>query len=264
MRGLRISSFRADVTPPLGSPLCGGWIAPASKIADPLYAIGLVLLSDEAPVVLCAVDWCEICNEAQARLLSDLADAVGTSTDRIALHTVHQHNAPIMDLGAQRLISTAPGLADLMDRAHFLKSCAQIAEAARVACRGSTRAITHLGLGGARVREVASARRILGPHGTVRATRWSACKDRALRAEPEGVIDPILRTVAFLENGVAVAMLHYYATHPISYYGDGVVTADFVGIARRRLRSATPGCEHLCFTGCGGDISTGKYNDGSP
>jgi hypothetical protein len=56
-------------------------------------------------------------------------------------------------------------------------------------------------------------------------------------------------------------MLHYYAVHPTSMDGTGVVTPEFVGLARNR-RSEESGVPHIYFTGCGGNITAGKYNDG--
>ncbi|MEI6204285.1 MAG: caspase family protein, partial [Enhydrobacter sp.] len=51
---------------------------------------------------------------------------------------------------------------------------------------------------------------------------------------PEGLIDPMLRTVAFYDGAEKVASCHYYATHPMSHYGKGHVSSDFVGLARKR------------------------------
>jgi hypothetical protein len=49
----------------------------------------------------------------------------------------------------------------------------------------------------------------------------------------------------------------------MSYYGDGRVTSDFVGLARKQRQAEEPGCTQIYFTGCAGNISAGKYNDGS-
>ena len=57
--------------------------------------------------------------------------------------------------------------------------------------------VTHIGLGEAQVFKVASNRRIQGPDGRVRATRYTTCTDSALRAEPEGLIDPMVSLVSF-------------------------------------------------------------------
>jgi hypothetical protein len=49
----------------------------------------------------------------------------------------------------------------------------------------------------------------------------------------------------------------------MSYYRDGRVSSDFCGLARKRRQQEEPGCTHLYFTGCAGNVAAGKYNDGS-
>src|SRR5262249_30976615 len=61
-----------------------------------------------------------------------------------------------------------------------------------------------------------------------------------------------------------LVVLSYYATHPQSYYGEGGVSADFVGMARRLREEALPGVPHIHFNGASGNVAAGKYNDGSP
>jgi hypothetical protein len=90
----------------------------------------------------------------------------------------------------------------------------------------------------------------------------SHCKDPKMQAAPEGLIDPWLRTITFLGDDKPLVQMHYYASHPQSYYGDGRVTYDFPGIARERMQKET-GVFQLYFTGCAGNIAAGKYNDGS-
>jgi hypothetical protein len=48
----------------------------------------------------------------------------------------------------------------------------------------------------------------------------------------------------------------------MSFYGDGRASYDIPGIIRKNLEEKT-GAFHLYFTGCGGDVAMGKYNDGS-
>jgi hypothetical protein len=110
---------------------------------------------------------------------------------------------------------------------------------------------------------VASNRRIFGPDGKVRAVRYTACADPALRAEPEGTIDPIVSLVGFWNGDRPVAVLTYYATHPQSYYRTGIPNPDFPGIARFYRELAVPAARHIHFNGAGGNIGAGKYNDGS-
>ena len=149
-----------------------------------------------------------------------------------------------------------------MDVAAFETALRDVAEAAR-ASLSRFQTVTGVVAGGAQTRGVASNRRVPAPDGTIRV-RWSACTDAALRGEPEGLIDPRMISVAFWGEREKLGVLHYYATHPMSYYGDGRVTADFMGRARQRRFEEDDGVPHLVFTGCAGNITAGKYNDGSP
>ena len=99
----RIATFSADVTPPLGHACMGGGIAPVKKIDDPLFAHGWVLLGAGKPVVFVAVDWCEIRNDAYQRWRRVLADAAETAPERVLVACLHQHDAPVADLGGAAL-----------------------------------------------------------------------------------------------------------------------------------------------------------------
>jgi hypothetical protein len=262
MPALHLATFTCDVSPPLGHPLCGGWIEPARAIDDPLRALGVVLLGPAAPVVLCAVDWCGIRNDAHRAWREALARAAHTTAERVAVHCVHPHNAPFADLEAQKLLEAVPGAPPSLDRRFFEQAVARTADAVRAGLKKTER-ITHLGTGRARVEQVASNRRIVGADAKVRYVRYSATKDPKVRAEPEGLIDPWLRTLSFWDGATPRAALHYYATHPMSYYGDGRVTSDFCGLARDR-RAQESGVFQAYFTGCAGNVTAGKYNDGAP
>jgi hypothetical protein len=261
--GWHIAPFRFDVTPPVGHSLCGGWIRPVEGVDDPLEAIGFVLLGAGQPIVVCVVDWTGLLNEAHLAWRRALAEAAGTVPERVTVHTVHQHNAPLVCFDAEELAGRQPDLPRIFDR-DFHRRCLDAARGAVSAALRSTREVTHVAAGGAVVDRVAGNRRLArDASGRVTKMRGSACKDPALVAMPEGLIDPRLRTVAFFERGRKVVACHYYATHPMSYYGDGRVSSDFCGLARKRLQQDDPECTHLYFTGCAGNLAAGKYNDGS-
>lgn len=257
-----LAAFSADVTPCMGSPLCGGWIQSALAVDDPLLARGIVLLGAEQPIVLCAVDWCENRNGAYDAWRKGLAAAVGTIESRVAVQCLHQHNAPFCDLEADRLLQDAPSPFSTLDRPSFDRAIQQTSAAAKRALLDA-KPITHVGTGSAVVEQVASSRRILGADGRIRFVRYSATKDEKVRAQPEGTIDRVLRTVTFWRDDEPVAALHYYATHPMSYYGDGRITSDFCGLARAEMQRAWPTTAQVYFTGCAGDVTAGKYNDGA-
>src|SRR5262249_8160893 len=74
---------------------------------------------------------------------------------------------------------------------------------------------------------------------------------------------PWLRTLSFWKDEQPLAALSYYAVHPMSYYGDGQVTADFCGLARQKRQEEEPKIFQMYFNGCAGNITAGKYNDRS-
>ena len=54
MLAFHLSTFKVDATPPLGHPLCGGWIKAAVAIDDRLWLRGLVLEGAGLPIVVAA------------------------------------------------------------------------------------------------------------------------------------------------------------------------------------------------------------------
>ncbi len=260
---LEICTFQVDATPPLGSPLCGASVAPAKEIVDPLSARGIVLLSDDEPIVLCAVDWVGIGGGGYDAWREALAEAAGTSPSRVALHTLHQHDTPSCNFDTEGLLASH-GLSGQMFNVEFARRTIARAAAAVRASLSSPTVVTHLGIGAGRVERVASNRRLLGPDGKVKHVRYSSCRDPEVRALPEGQIDPVVRCLSLWNGQRPLVVLTYYATHPQSYYGQGGVSADFVGMARTHREMAVPAAAHIHFNGAGGNVAAGKYNDGTP
>lgn len=255
-----LATFTCDVTPPDGHPLCGGWIEPVRGVDDPLKANGVVLLGGAKPVVLCVVDWTGLRNEAFRVWRKALADAAHTTPEHVSLHCVHPHNAPFADLEAQRLIAAAHAPISL-DLAYYNECVARSTKALKAALPRAMK-FNQIGTGSAVVKEVASNRRVIGSDGKVKFTRTSATKNKEARDAAEGLIDPYLRTLSFWDGEKPLAALHFYACHPMSYYGDGRVSADFCGLARQKRADET-GVFQAYFNGCGGNITAGKYNDGA-
>lgn len=259
----QLVTFQEDVTIPIGHACMGGGVSPAMEVVDPLYAHGVVLLGPEKPLVFATVDWCEIRNDAYDHWRTALAEAAGTTRERVLLTSVHQHDAPVVDYEAQRLLD-AVGLETSLCDVAFARQCVDRVAAALKAALKSPRPVTHYGIGVAQVEGVTSNRRVVLPDGTVTYGRGSATKDPALRALPEGIIDPWLKTLSFWDGDTPLAALSAYSTHPMSYYGQGGVSADFVGMARARRQTEMPEVFQMYFTGCSGDTTAGKFNDGDP
>lgn len=257
----RVATFEADITIPIGHACMGGGVTDAKQILDPLFAKGFVLLGAGEPIVVVALDWCQCNNDSYDSWRAGLASAAGTRADRVMLATVHQHDAPICDLTAQQLLDQH-GLQGWNCDPVFHEQAVQRTATALARALKSVRRVTHVGTGQGRVEQLASNRRVMRPDGKITWERGSASGD--LFGAPEGEIDPWLRTISFWEDEQPVLAWSCYAVHPMSYYGKGMVSADFPGMARGRRQKDDPKVFQIYFTGCGGDTTAGKYNTGAP
>ena len=257
----KLTTFQLDVTPPVGHPLLGSFFAPATSVRDPLEARGFVLTGPDQPIVVLAIDWCELRNDAFERWRTVLAEAAGTTPQRVLVQTVHQHDAPYFDLTAQVLLNRSSPGGRMLDPA-FHEDCVQRTATEVKASLLNSVAVTHIGAARARVLRLASSRRV-NENGKVSYRRYSRCTETALRDLPEGEIDPWLMSISFWNGDTELASLSAYACHPMSYYGEGEISGDFPNMARAIRSAAGPKRLQIYATGCCGDVTAGKYNDGS-
>lgn len=257
---LRVATFRCDVTPPIGGqPLI--WLDTPETIEDPLWAKGIVLEAGGKRYAVCALDWCGLCHSSYDLIRDALAAALETSAENVFVHTVHQHTAPYVDGNAQQHMAAYPELPLYVDSA-FLHRCAEgIASAAKESLK-RLQPCDRVGVGKAVVERVASSRRIRDENGNLVVRYSSGGRDPKMRELPEGRIDPYLRTITLAKGDRPIVRLHFYATHPQSFYGDRRVSADVPGMAREKLEKEENVFE-VYLTGCAGDVTFGKYNDGT-
>ncbi|MFN0198426.1 MAG: hypothetical protein ACKVT0_16900 [Planctomycetaceae bacterium] len=258
---LRVGTFDVDASPPIGSMMA---YDPVKGIQTPLTCRGIVILGTEQPIVLCAVDWIEIANAGHSVFREKLADAAGTDPHHVAVHALHQHDAPWCDFSAEELL-VEHGLSGAGFDPNFAHDVIRRTAAAIKEAIAHAKPVTHLGIGKGIIEKVASNRRILGPEGKVIHVRWTATTDPKVRDFPVGTIDPEVKLIAFYDgaDNQPIVVLTYYATHPQSYYHTGLANPDFPGLARNARQEET-GVMHVHFDGAGGNIGAGKWNDGSP
>ncbi len=256
----RVAAFSCDVTPPMGTPIYSGFKGLAT-IEFPLLAKGIILEDGGQRYVLCAADYCELRNSTRRLWQEKIAAAAGTSAERVAIQCVHQHTAPMGDSDASRLLDAVANPPVHASVASFEDPAERVAVAVKEAA-ARLQPYDCVGTSQAKVERVAANRRVPLEPGKV-GFRASSCKDPKLIELPEGLIDPYLKTLTFALGDKPLARLHYYATHPQSFYGDPRASYDFVGMAREKLE-AKEGVPQIYFTGCGGNVACGKYNPGTP
>ena len=258
---LRVATFRCDVSPPLGQAIYATY-KPLEVIEHPLLAKGIVL--EDAGRAIRAV------RDRLVRASRFLAPHVSPQDGpgrrrrpaRVAVHTVHQHTAPMVNGDVSRLLAHVENPPSYPEEKYFEKVADQVAAAVKESL-GRLQAFDRIGSGEGKVQRVASNRRIIDKDGKLHS-RWSVVtgKDLPLRDEPEGLIDPMLKTITLAQGDKSLVRLHFYACHPQSFYHDPRASYDFPGMAREALEKEE-GVFQVYFTGCSGDVLVGKYNDGT-
>ena len=279
---LQLATFRADVTPSIGDGPCVGFMPKVESVEHPLEVRGIVLRANGQTFVIAALDYQGLCNSSDDEFRRRMADAAGTTPGRVALQSLHQHSAPALDADAMRLLHGDDSEPLRRHIAFTMQMADRTAAAIREALPKLKPVVRVVGTR-AKADRLASNRRVPQPDGSL-LVRGSGTCDPKLQEAPEGLIDPWLRTVTFfdaerpiqscgslreptLDRGAIhdfrpLVQLHYYATHPMSFYGDARISWDVPGLARQRLEQET-GVFQIYFNGCGGNIGMGKYNDGT-
>ncbi len=141
---LKIATFDVDATPPIGDPLTYDSTANSWDLG--LRAKGIVLQGAGQPIVLVAVDWIGIANDSQDAFKEALAEAANTVPERVAVHALHQHDAPISDFGAEKILLEA-GLDPAAFESSFDKEVIRRLQAAIRVSLPQAQPVTHIGTG---------------------------------------------------------------------------------------------------------------------
>ena len=169
---VRVATFTVDVTIPLGHRCMGLLPTKSARIVDPLEARGIIWLTADKPIVLICFDWCEIRNESYDQWRRMLANATQTTVERVLVSCNHQHDAPVADFGAERLLERVGLSRELFDPTFHARTMATVRKAVLAALKHPV-PVTHIGMGKARVDRIASSRRVVGKDGRVTYARGS-------------------------------------------------------------------------------------------
>ncbi|MCL2623269.1 MAG: hypothetical protein FWD31_06330 [Planctomycetaceae bacterium] len=254
---LKLVTFQVDVTPPIGDPLA---YVPNDKVDTPIYVSGIVLDDGNTRAVWVSCDYIYICGESYVKWTEMIAKQAGTIVENVFLHSVHQHDS--IRWAPEYNPKEGEDGAVVVNPEYCEKSLKDVSDAMANAVNGTWQSVGKLLTAETRIGGLAANRRLVDDNGQFAFTRFSGKNPPALQAWPVGKIDPILRTVCF-ENteGSRIVALHFYATHPMAAYMRSMVSTDVPGRALRHVRENDDSVAlSIYFTGCGGDVTFGKYN----
>ena len=232
-----------EITPPLGIGLGGrgGPDTAATKILDPLFAQVTVLKdSNGVGLVLISLDVVGLSRDLSDQIRTDLVDQLGMQWNLILLNASHTHSGPYM---IRSLIAGLPPAPPI--ETEYLAS---LREKIRTATQAAAKALQPVRV------EVfeATSRVAINRRGKNKQGR------RAMLPDPDGPYDSKLWVLRLTPaGGSAPAILFSYACHPVIVYGYAysAISADFPGVARRRLREQLGDTTHIQFIqGFAGDV----------
>ena len=258
----RAGAATSNITPPLGSPIIGGFVPfPATHIHDELHARCLVLDDGAGKLVIVVCDLLGIdrlvSEEARHLIKQDL----GIPPGRVLICATHTHSAASALGKDARIISdnmdeyqrfVARRIVDGVKRAHNLLRPAQIGW-------GSVDAPEHI-----------FNRRWHMKPGTIPANPFGGTDKVKMNppvgsldlVEPAGPTDPAIPFIALRQpDGKPIAVFSTYSLHYVGGVGSGHISADYFGMYCARLArllktdGQTPAFVALMANGTSGDIN---------
>lgn len=254
---MKIGTFKVDVTPENGASLACGI---NGKVDSPIFIRGVIIDDSGTRIVLVSCDFIHIWGSAHEEMKKSIAKAAGTVAENVFLHSVHQHDSVRIALEQNAIYKKYNGVE--ITPLHYYKKINTDLELAVSQAANNLKEINGIATAERRISGLASNRRMLDENGKVYATRWSMCHDSELQKKPTGLIDSMLRSIGLIgDYGKPLAVLHFYASHPMTAYRRNMVCSDVPGAALDYAAKHYGGdAFQIYFTGCAGNITFGKYS----
>jgi hypothetical protein len=248
----------AKITPPLGTPCALGLDDDLIEVLDDIYVRALYLERGTEKVLVFSADVIGLFPADIAEFAAAVTEAASIPAERQVFHATHTHQTANSRWEDARVLEPF-GLADRHSspefKAIFKKGCVEAAKAAVGSAEAAEMTYTEAPALG-----IASNRRVPAPEPGKVIFR-SSRPDAAMRVEPEGHIDPLVRLVLFRTKAQGTIGVVNYNCHPSAAGGDEgpFVTGDFAGRGIALTEAATPGLRLLHLSGTSGEINPGKH-----
>jgi neutral ceramidase len=270
-RVFRAGAATSNITPPIGSPIVGGFVPyPATHVHDELHARCLVLDDGATKLVFVVCDLLgidrQVSDEARAAIRKDL----GITPENVLISATHTHSAASALGKDARIIShtmdeyqrfVARRIVDGVRRAANLLRPAQIAW-------GTAEAPAHVFN---RRWHLKPGTMPPNPFGGIDKVKMNPAVGSPDLVEPAGPTDPAIPFLALREpGGKPIAVFSTYSLHYVGGVGPGHISADYFGMtcdALGRLLDVdrqSPAFVALMANGTSGDINNVNFRRPRP
>jgi len=258
---LQAGSAMADITPPLGELVVGGFVPfPANEIHDPLHARCLVLDDGSTRIAIVICDNLGISRDVYDEARAVIARNSKIPVNQILMAATHTHSATRAHSAKYRP-KVVSGIASVVEAAINNLTAAKIGW-------GGIDEPTEVFNRRWHINQADLAR---NPFGGVDKVRMNPPRGNPALIKPAGPIDP---EVSFLSvqttNGQPLALLANYSLHYVGGVNKGDVSADYFGIFSQKIskllgaESSQPQFVGMMSNGTSGDINNINFRAGNP
>lgn len=235
-KGFRAGAATSNITPPLGSPIVGGFVPyPATHVHDELHARCLVLDDGKTKLVLVVLDLLgidrQVSDEARALIQKDL----GIPPENVLISATHTHSAcSALGKDARILGQTMDEYQRFVARriVDGVKRAANLLRPAQIGW-GSALAPEHVFNRRWYMKEGKMPPNPFGKFDKVKMNPPAGSPDLL---EPAGPTDPTVRFISVREpNGRPIAVYTTYSLHYVGGVGPGHISADYFAMYCERL-----------------------------
>ncbi len=263
----RAGAATANITPPLGQPIVGGWSpTPADEVHDELHARALVLDDGKTKLAIVLVDNVGVPTEVYDQANRRIEETTGIPKHCQLFASTHTHSAT-----SARSDNAMVRAETLSDYQSFLAS--RIADAVRMAHKRLTPA--RIGWGSVedgselfnRRWYVVEEEQRRNPFGGVDQVRMNPGSGATL-IRPAGPVDPELSFVSVQAlTGQPLCVLGNYSLHYVGGVPARVISADYFGVfaeelaQRLNVASQSPPFVGILSNGTSGDVNNINFSN---
>lgn len=260
-----------NITPPLGSPIVGGWTSPpATYIHDELYARCLVLDDGGVRIAFAVVDSVGVSRDVLDAAKKSIHGRTGLPVERILMSATHTHSAP-----SSRGSGNIAGGELLDEYQRFVAS--RLADCVLCAIRNLEPA--RIGWGSGSLPGQVFNRRwkmkpgfpLPNPFGGADQVRMNPPAGSPDLLEPAGPTDPEISFISVQSaGGRPIALLANYSLHYVGGVPTGHISADYYGVFAERMaellgtRGQDPPFVAMMTNGTSGDINNINFREPRP
>ena len=240
-RHFQAGAARKIITPAIGAWVQGAGVPRrATAVHDDLEANALYLSDSRTRLLIISCDLAGLDPAFARRAREAISRATGIPPRQILISCTHTHGGPSV-LKTNYLMPVDEDYLRQLEK-WLVEVAGEAAKSARPAKVGWGKGIAQIGYN----RRVCWADGSHTMHGETRRPDFAGL---------EGPDDPqhLALFVADLD-GKALCILHHNTTHPTLFYGAGLFSADFPGVARKILRAKVGDIPVLYLNGAQGDI----------